>query len=276
MSKPPLSVSNPEARATPPAQIASTPKAALANTTADRAIDVLLAFSETNPTWSVAELSERFDMPRSTTYRYLKSLRSCALVVEDEDNRYRLGPRLIQMAHIARSGIFVIQVAAPFLQQLSERFGELILLKERRGDEMITIDRLECTHQVALMSTKASLFPWPAAPSAKVFLAYANETDLKRWLEMMSPVGYTNHTVTSRKKLITELDLIRRRGFACSEEELDEGVIGFAAPIFDNNICRYTLSIAAPAYRWPSPRRARLIDALKSAAAAISSALSGF
>src|SRR5687767_7812175 len=54
-----------------------------ANSTADRAIDILMAFSEDKPAWSTAEIAAHFGMPRSTTYRYLNSLRSYALIVED-------------------------------------------------------------------------------------------------------------------------------------------------------------------------------------------------
>jgi predicted transcriptional regulator len=59
-------------------------KTSSANSTADRAIDILLLFTEERPTWLMAEIAAHFDMPRSTIYRYLASLRSYALIVEDD------------------------------------------------------------------------------------------------------------------------------------------------------------------------------------------------
>lgn len=250
-------------------------RAMLANTTADRAIDVLLAFCEDIPTWSAAELAARFDMPRSTMYRYLTSLRACSLIISDEGNRYRLGPRVIQLARIAKMGSAAVQIALPHLQALSEQFGELTLLKERRGDELITIDRMEGTHRVGIASTSGNLLPWPTAPSAKAFFAFSTESDRARLLSLMTPVAFTSRTISTRDALIVDAALVRERGYACSDEELDDGVIGFAVPIFEDGVCRYTLSVAAPAYRWPKAKQAKLIDALLFAGGEIGKALSG-
>lgn len=250
-------------------------RAVMANSTADRAIDVLLAFSEETPAWSAAELAAKFEMPRSTMYRYLTSLRACSLIISDEGNRYRLGPRVIQLARIARMGSSAVQVALPYLQQISEAFGELTLLKERRGDELICIDRMEGTHRVAIASTTGSLLPWPTAPSAKIFFAYSTGTDRERLLSMMTPIAHTARTITTKEGLLADAEAIRKRGYSCSDEEHDESVLGFAVPIFEDGVCRYTLSIAAPAFRWPKAKQTKLISALRQAATEISGQLSG-
>ena len=50
----------------------------------------------------MAEIAAHFDMPRSTIYRYLVSLRSYALIVEDDKGGYRLGPKISVGAGRAR------------------------------------------------------------------------------------------------------------------------------------------------------------------------------
>jgi len=92
---------------------------------------------------------------------------------------------------------------------------------------------------------------------------------------MMTPIAYTAKTVTTKEGLLADAEAIRRRGYSCSDEEHDESVLGFAVPIFEDGVCRYTLSIAAPAFRWPKAKQTKLISALRQAAAEISSALSG-
>ena len=90
------------------------------NSTADRAIDILLLFSEDRPVWTTAEIAAHFDMPRTTIYRYLGSLRSYSLIVEDNAGGYRLGPKIFPLAQAARAGTSILKVAEPFLEELNQ------------------------------------------------------------------------------------------------------------------------------------------------------------
>lgn len=75
------------------------------NATAERAIDLLLIFDEQHPVLSAAQAAQRLGMSRSTTYRYLQSLRSHGLLEMDvRRGSYRLGNRIIELASIAMNG----------------------------------------------------------------------------------------------------------------------------------------------------------------------------
>ena len=160
-----------------------------ANATADRAIDILLLFSEEQPVWTVNDIAAHFSMPRSTIYRYVSSLRGYALIIEDGrgGGGYRLGPRVFALARVARSNTSVIRIAAPHLASLSERYGELVVLNQRVGHEMITLDRIESRHRVAISYTRSQLLPWPATGSAKLLLAFAPEPERTPLMKLLKP-----------------------------------------------------------------------------------------
>src|SRR5690606_20673006 len=69
------------------------------NLTADRAIQLLLLYDDDRPVLTAAEVAERLGMSRSTTYRYLQSLRAAGMLEEDARG-FRLGMRIFQLAHI--------------------------------------------------------------------------------------------------------------------------------------------------------------------------------
>ncbi len=72
------------------------------NSTADRAIDVLFLFDVHTPVLSAGDIAERLGMSRSTTYRYLQSLRTSNLLEEDAvRGGFRLGSRVFELARIA-------------------------------------------------------------------------------------------------------------------------------------------------------------------------------
>lgn len=244
-----------------------------ANSTADRAIDILLLFTDNQPLWSAAEIAAHFRMPRSTTYRYLNSLRSYALIVEDDRGGYCLGPRIFPLARVAKANLSVLQIAAPHMRALSEQFGEMFVVHERVGSEIIALDRTQCTHRVTVTSTRSHILPWPATGSAKVLLGFAPEPERKAIMAMLQPTSYTRRTLVDMKALEKTLDDIVKAGFATTEEERDEGVWGVAVPIFVRGAARYCLAMAAPRFRMDRMRIAAVTSAIRNAARKITAGL---
>jgi len=226
-------------------------RAGAANSTADRALDVLLSFSEQAPIWSASDLASELGMPRSTLYRYLNSLRASNLIVEDQSGRYRLGPRILQLARVARLSTSVLQLALPHMRRLEEQFGEIVMLKERVGFDIVNLESLPGRHRITLTPTRSQILPWPAAPSSKLFAAYAEPMEWDELQRLLRPVAFTSHTVRTLRDLKVQLAGTRERGYAIATEELNEGVGGIAVPIFQEGRNRYSLSLAAPSFRLP-------------------------
>jgi DNA-binding IclR family transcriptional regulator len=244
------------------------------NTTADRAIDILLAYSSDKPVWSAAEIAEHFGMPRSTTYRYINTLRNCGLLAEEGSSLYRLGHKVLHLARVAKVHDPVLRIAAPILSDLSGTFGDAVLLHERVGSEVITLERIE-SRQAPLTLSQSKLLPWPAAASAKVLLAFAPAADRDDILSRTVPIRYTDKTHTTHKALFADLKTITRQGYSVGIEELDESAAGVAAPIFSDSECRYAVSMGGNAAKFRGKRLTAIVKGVTSAAARISKALSG-
>lgn len=242
------------------------------NSTADRVIDILLLFSDKHPTWSVADLVKRTQLPRSTLYRYLGSLRKAKLLMEHRHGMYRLGPAIQLLAGVAKSSMDTIGVARSEMLKLSEMFNETVLFNERVDYDIVTLERIESRHRLRLTSTRGSLLPWPATASAKLLLAYASEEESSRFWTVSHPVAYTPSTIADREAMELEIARIRQHGYAYSGEERDEGVVGIAVPIIVNGRCNRCISIVAPKFRVADETLIRMRDELKASAKAIASA----
>lgn len=249
----------------PDARAAAT-KAGAANATADRAIDILLLFTEDRPVWSTVEIAEHFHMPRTTTYRYLASLRSYALIIEDAAGGYRLGPKIFPLARVAKAGTSIMAVSATHLAELNRKFGEAVTLYERVGHESVALDRLEARHRVKMMYSRGQILPWPGAASSKVLLAHAPPAEQTEIFRLLVPVRYTDKTIKSRKLLRIALDRIRADGYAYSDQEREEGVRAVAAPIFSAGEGRYCVTMSGPLFRLTPERLPAMIAAVRNAA----------
>jgi len=245
------------------------------NTTADRAIDVLLLFDDDAPVLSAGEVAERLEMSRSTTYRYLQSLRSYGLLEEDEARGgFRLGPRVHELARIARKGLGLSEIAVPVMEELRDQTGEAVLLTRRSGNQVVCIDRVEGLRPTRLSYERGHILPVHAGASAKVLLAFADPAEIDEVLATASLERFTEATVTNPKKLRAQLDQIRDRGYSVSDGEIDGGVRGVAAPILspDGRVVA-GLSVAGLAIRITDAELPGVITAVVDAAERISKRL---
>lgn len=248
-------------------------RAGAANSTADKALDILLLFSLERPVWTMQEIADHFDMPRTTTYRYIASLKARALLVEDQSGSWHLGPVLFPLARAAKASYSILSVAAPFLQQLNDAFGEAVTLYERRGFESIALERLETHHRVKLLYSRGNMLPWPGAASAKVLLAFAPASVQDELFAQMTPTKYTPQTIASVKELKLALRKIVQDGYAYSDQERDEGIRAIAAPIFERAEAPYCVTTSGPSFRMTDDKLPKMIKAVRETATAISSAL---
>ena len=72
--------------------------------------------------------------------------------------------------------------------------------------------------------------PYHASALGKIFLAYGAAA-----LPSGTLAAKTIKTITNRAQLVIELEKVRKQGFAIIDNELEEGLVAVAAPIFAND-----------------------------------------
>jgi DNA-binding IclR family transcriptional regulator len=242
------------------------------NSTADRAIDILLMFGDDRPTTTAIEVADLLGVSRSTAYRYLQSLLSSGLLEEDT-GRFRLGPRTLDLARIARKGIGLSEIARPCMRRLCAQVGETVLLTRPAGAAVVCLEREEPAHPIRLSYDRGQILPLNAGASATVIMAWMPEEDLDTLLASASFEKFTNKTVTDPQRLRARVRSIRKQGYAVSRGELDPDVLGVAAPIFSANTAVAAISVAALSHRVPDQRLPEVVAAVREAAGLISERL---
>ncbi|MFI1389118.1 IclR family transcriptional regulator [Streptomyces griseoaurantiacus] len=244
------------------------------NSTADRALDILGLFNETRLTVSGAEVADVLGVARSTAYRYLQSLVAGGFLEEDPRGGFRLGLRVFELARLARRAYGLSDIALPVMTELSEQTGETVLFTRRVGSSVVCLERQEATHAVRLSYERGSTLPLNAGASAMVLLAWLPQTEARAILERGELERFTARTVTDVDVLLERLSAIRTAGYAVSRGELDEDVLGIAAPVRNGSgTVVAALSIAAVSRRIPDDRLPAAVDAVTAATSRISDQL---
>lgn len=213
----------------------------------ERALDVLLCFTSQTPELSMSQIAERIGINKSTVHRLLSTLEGKRFVERDPSTGvYRPGLRLLQMASLAMEQNSLRRLAAPFMQSLRDQYKENVNLAVLDGADVVYLDVIEGSQRVKLAAVPGQRLPAFCTASGKAILAFLPQEKLKNVLERGMP-KLTQATISSPDELLRNIDGIRKRGFAISEQEFEDGINAVAVPICDQPIA--SISIAGPAYR---------------------------
>jgi len=216
----------------------------------DRALDVLLCFTNQTPELTMTQIAEQVGIHKSTAHRLLATLEIKRFIQRDPNTGiYRLGIRLLQMAYLTLEQNDLRRLAVPFMHHLCDLYEENIDLAVLDDTDVVFVNILEGPRRVKLAAAIGQRLPAFATASGKAIFGFMPEKQVRRILDRGMP-QLTQYTINSPEGLFANLASIREKGFAISEQELEEQINAVAAPIFDpQNQPIGSIAIAGPAYR---------------------------
>lgn len=144
-------------------------------------------------------------------------------------------------------------------------------LQIRRGLDTICIDCVESPQRVRFSPGIGRISPLYAGAGPRVLLAYMRENEREKAIEGLVLRKIGPKTITDRKQLMRRLREIIKRGYAVSEEELTEGSVGVAVPVFDtSDEVLAALTASGPKFRMKDEQIRKAINVLKRSAAKLS------
>ena len=201
---------------------------------------------------SLSSLSHYLRMPKSTLHRYLTTLVGLGVVERDGIDRFRLGPKLVELAGSFLSNNDIRAESIPFLEELAAASGETIHLAIPSGDEVVHIAQVESIHTVRMYSYIGARLPMHATALGKAILAQLPAANLEEFLSG-SLVARTPHTIVSASAMTVELDRVREQGFAIDDEESEPSLRCVGAAILDySKTTVAAISISGPSNRMNS------------------------
>lgn len=198
----------------------------------------------------MTQIAEQVGIHKSTVHRLLATLEKKRFVQRNPDTGiYQLGIRLLQMAYLTLEQNDLRRVATPFLQNLGVQYQENIHLAVLDDADVVFMYIIESPQRVKLAAAIGQRLPAFATASGKAILAFLPEKVVRQILDRGMP-QLTSHTLVSPIKFLEDIDSIRERGFAISEQEFEEEINAVAAPILDlEGQPIASVAVAGPAYR---------------------------
>jgi DNA-binding IclR family transcriptional regulator len=175
-----------------------------------RALSLMEAFQLGESALSLAELSRRSGMHKTTALRLARTLALSNYMVQTEDGQWRLGPAAGWLGARYQAGFDVNNAVEPTLHELVRLTGESASFYVREGDIRSCIARVEGPQSVRHNIRIGERLPLDKGAPGRVILAFSGA-----------------------KGAIYEE--IRERGFQISMGEREPEVSSVAAPVFGLN-----------------------------------------
>ncbi|MDH3440272.1 MAG: IclR family transcriptional regulator [Gammaproteobacteria bacterium] len=222
-----------------------------------RAVRLLKLFTNERPEMSLAEISRASGLNKTTTHRLLRALQSESLIDRNPaTSAYSLGAGLMALGVQALASSDLRRRVRPVLRTLARETGETATLEVPFEDNMLILDEVAGSHVLGSAGNIGTRWPIHATSTGKAWLAF-DETGIERLAQHLKPM--TGSTLTERDALQPQLAEIRRRGYAVTVDEVEEGFTAVATIIRGVlGDVQGALSIGGPTQRLTAARRAEL------------------
>ena len=215
----------------------------------ERLVSLLDALAGQPDPVSLKELSTRTGLHPSTAHRILNDLVTARLVDRAEPGTYQLGIRLLELGNLVKARLNVRDAALGPMRELHRATGQPVNLSIRQGDEIVYIERAVSERSgMQVVRAVGGRAPLHLTSVGKLFLAADDPKNVRAYATRTGLAGHTKNSLTDLSRLERELALVRARGYARDNEELELGVRCIAAGIRDDSGKLVAgLSISAPA-----------------------------
>jgi IclR family transcriptional regulator, pca regulon regulatory protein len=195
---------------------------------------VLTAFDVNNNTMSLSDLEKKTEINKATVRRFALTLVDMGYLTLTEDNKYKLSPKVLDLAAHYLESLNLPDLAHPILEKISSAIKESTNLAVLDGSEIVYVLRVSAAKRIIGTNLRVgSRLPYYATSLGKALVAWLPVEERREIWQNAKIEDFTEHTITDFYKLESNFEECRRNGYAEGNDELEVGLRSIAIPIFN-------------------------------------------
>jgi len=248
----------------------------LFNQSLEKGLAVLCDFSAQHRSMTLADVAAAAGINKSSAQRMVFTLEQLGYVRKHpQTRRYQLAPRVMRVGYNYLAANPVIDLANPYLSELTKITTETTCLTEPDGLEMVYVARFISAQFVPVHMPIGSRIPMYCTASGRAWLSALPDEEALALLRQSERTAHTRFTITDEAAILDELAQARQRGYAVNREELFLGDMTLGAPVIGSHGRPVAaVHIVAPTSRWTvEEAQARLGPGLLACARSLSNSV---
>jgi IclR family pca regulon transcriptional regulator len=202
-----------------------------------RGLAVITAFGSERPRMGLAEVARAIGAPNATARRVLRTLQNLGYVAL-EGRQFRLTPNVLRLSGSYLVANRMTEAAKRACQAVVARIDEPCSMSVLEGSDIVML-ATALPRRTVLRGPRLGLrLPAFCTAIGRVLLSSLDDRELDRFLASLSPVAFTDKTVTDKAELRRQILQARTAGYALVDQEQGYGFRSIAVPIrrFDGRI----------------------------------------
>ncbi|MBW2000223.1 MAG: IclR family transcriptional regulator [Deltaproteobacteria bacterium] len=198
--------------------------------------EVLAAFSHRPSGLKLPEVVRLTGFPKATAYRIVQTLVGQGyLHYFPSSGILRLGPRVMSLGFSALSSLDLVELAEPYLIELSSKTDQNVNLGVLDGTEVVYLIRRKRRRILGIDLTVGSRLGAHNTAIGQAILAFLERRQLEDLIARLARKPESAQEIgPGGQRLLDRLQQVRRQGYALCDQELVPGLISVGVPVFGN------------------------------------------
>lgn len=212
----------------------SEPKDRLFVTALARGLEILSCFSSKSPELSGSELSKMTGLPQPTVWRLCHTMLELGMLIQTKNDRLRPGLPVLRLGISALSGLDVVELARPHMQEIADHYRAACGLATRQGLQMVMIERCHGNNPLLTNLRRGSVVQIADSGLGWAYLAGASEDERNSLIEQFDKAN-EKRWVTIRKAFFEAYAEYCEKGFIVNSGVFHPDYHTVAVPVLDRN-----------------------------------------
>ncbi len=201
----------------------------------ERGLSLLEMLSESSGGLTLSQFVRRSGLPKSSIHCLVVTLVRLGYLHRCErTHRFKLGLKLVSLANTALTQAELRDRAASHLRALGQETRLTVHMAIFEQNEAVIIDKVEPPGLVKLSTWIGKRMDVHCTGVGKALLAYLNDEELDRLIQEHGLSKHNDNTITSPRKLKSQLAQIKQLHYALDDEEDEIGLRCIGAPVLDH------------------------------------------
>lgn len=226
-----------------------------------RVLDVLELIVENRQGYTLTEICEKIGAPKSSMFPIVHTLAGRGYLSLNETSlKYAIGSMAFQVGNSYLDHFDIMEEVQKELQNIVNVCAETCYFGIRNGGEVLYLKKVDSPQAIRMIAAVGAKLPAYGTGIGKALLADFTLQQLRRlYPDGLKPL--TEHTLTNMDILDSQLQAVRKEGFAFEVEESNQHIRCIAVPVRKNSQVVAAVSVAVPIFRY-TEEKAELIKHL--------------
>lgn len=199
-----------------------------------KGLNVIKAFTNENSTMTLTDVAKKVDITRASARRLLLTLEAEGYVIQ-HGNLFSLTPKVIDLGYSYFSSLPWTDLAYENMKTVVNECKLSCSVSILDGTNVICIMRIPATRILNEGIHVGSRLPAAYAATGRLFMCNMDERDLYEYVLKLPLKSMTEKSITDPYKLYDKLMEEKDLGYQIVEEEIEDGLISLAAPIYNRD-----------------------------------------